>query len=146
MWRRGFSREEQPAVDRGCQHGALAGMAGQGVRVGAAGERVVGPARFAERFQLAAEVVAEEGDDLVDAVRGDGAVAGVREVLRKNDAPETLASGLAARKDVVGAHLGAHGGAAQIAFLRQRLGFGERQGHLVGEAERQAARGIELVR
>jgi len=41
-------------------------------------------------------------------------------------------------------HCGAHGGAAQIAVLRQRLGSVERQHHLVGEAERQAARGVNF--
>ena len=59
--RRGrFARKEQPPIDRRGQHGALAGMAGQRVRIGAAREGVVGPARFRERLQLAAEVVAEE--------------------------------------------------------------------------------------
>ncbi len=44
------------------------------------------------------------------------------------------------------AHRGAHGGAAQIAVLRQRLRLIQRQHHLVGEAERQAARGVHFGR
>ena len=47
---------------------------------------------------------------------------------------------------MIGAHRGAHGGATQIAVLRQRLGFTERQHHLVGDAERQGARGVHFRR
>ena len=120
-------------------------MAGQGVRIGAARERVVGPARFRQRLELAAKVVAEEGRDLVDAVRGEGAGPGIFQLLRKAAAEKTLDAGLAERAQMIGAHRGAHGGAAQIAILGQRLGLVQRQHHLVGEAERQAARGVDLA-
>ena len=49
--RRGrLSGKEQPAVDGCGEHRALVGMAGQRVGIGAERERVVGPARFRERF------------------------------------------------------------------------------------------------
>ena len=84
--------------------------------------------------------------DLVDAVRGDGAVAGVFQRLRKASAEKAFDAGLAERAQMIGAHLGAHGGAAQIAVLRQRLGLVQRQHHLVGESQRQAARGVDFFR
>lgn len=75
--RRRFAREEQPAIDRRRQHRAVAGMAGQRMRIGAAGEGIVGPARFGERLQLAPDIVAEKACDLVDALGREGAIAGV---------------------------------------------------------------------
>src|SRR6185312_16528482 len=95
--RGGFAREEQAAVYRGGEHGALAGMAGECVGIGAAGEGVVGPARFLQRLELAAEIVAEEGHDLVDRMRGDRPVAGVFELLRKAPAEKAFDAGLAER-------------------------------------------------
>jgi hypothetical protein len=64
--------------------------------------------------------------------------------LRKPAAEKALDAGLAERADVIGAHGGAHGGGAQIAFFRQRFRLVERQCHLIGQAERQAARGVDL--
>ena len=66
--------------------------------------------------------------------------------MRKTAAEKTFDAGLAEWADVIGAHCGAHGGGAQIAFFRQRLRLVERQRHLVGEAERQAARGVDFCR
>ena len=63
--RGGLAREEQPVIDGCREHGTFAGVAGQRVGIGAAGEGIMGPARFPQRFQLAAEVVAEETCDLV---------------------------------------------------------------------------------
>ena len=54
--------------------------------------------------------------------------------------------GLPERAQVKAAHRGAHGGAAQIAVLRQRFRLVQRQHHLVGKAERQAARGVDFCR
>src|SRR5690348_12168641 len=104
--RGGFAREEQAAVDRSGKHGALAGMAGEGMGVGAAGEGVVGPARFLQWLELAAEVVAEKGRDLVDRMRGDRAVAGVLQRLRKAPAEKTFDAGLAERTQMIRSHFG----------------------------------------
>ena len=69
--RRGrLSREEQPVIDRCCQHRALVGVAGQRVGVGAAGKGIVGPARFRERLEFAAKIIAEEAHDLIDTISG----------------------------------------------------------------------------
>jgi hypothetical protein len=42
--RAGFAGEEQPCVDRRGERGAIVGAAGQGVGIGAAGERIAAPA------------------------------------------------------------------------------------------------------
>ena len=55
----GLACEEQPPIDGGGEYRAVAGVTGQRVRIGAARERVVRPARFRQRFQLAAKVGAE---------------------------------------------------------------------------------------
>jgi hypothetical protein len=49
--RRGrLTRKKQTPIDGRGQHGAITGMAGERVRIGAAGERVVGPAGFRKRL------------------------------------------------------------------------------------------------
>ena len=58
--RGGFAGKEQPAIDGRGEHRALAGVARQRMRIGAAGEGIVRPARFRQRLQLAAKIVAEE--------------------------------------------------------------------------------------
>ena len=146
--RRGrFARKEQSPVDRRRQHGAGAGVAGQRVRIGAAREGVVGPARFRQRLQFAAVIVAEERRRsrrcFAPPARRRRRLP-VR--LRETAAEKAFDAGLAERAQMIGAHRGAHGGAAQIAVLRQRLRLVQRQHHLVGKAERQAARGVDLCR
>src|SRR5271168_828543 len=87
--RGGFTRKEQPAIDRSGEHGALAGVARQRMRIGAAGEGIMRPARFLQRPQPAAKIIAEEGDDLVDRLRRNRAVAGVFQFLRKLSTKKT---------------------------------------------------------
>src|SRR4051795_7064336 len=93
--RRRLSRKEQPPIDRCRQYGAIAGVAWQRVRVGASRERVVRPARLAERLQLSPDVVAEQARDLVDALRGKSAFAGVLQLARKATAEKAFDAGLA---------------------------------------------------
>src|ERR1700733_3818460 len=66
--RSGFTRKEQAVIDGSGEHRAFIGMPGQGMRVGTARKRIMRPARFLQRLQLAAKIVAEERDDLVDRV------------------------------------------------------------------------------
>src|SRR5690349_20928118 len=75
--RGGLAGEEQPVVDGRGQHSPLICMAWQRVRIGAAGEAVVSPARFGERAQLAAKIIAEIPRDLVDRRGSERAVAGI---------------------------------------------------------------------
>ena len=76
--RRGrFPGKEQPAVDRCGEDCAITGVPGQRVRIGTPRPRIVRPARFRKRFQLASEFVSEETGDLVDCNRGNCAVARV---------------------------------------------------------------------
>ena len=84
--------------------------------------------------------------DLVDRLRRQRAVAGIFQCLRKAAAEKAFDAGLAERAQMIGAHRGAHGGAAQIAVLRQGVWLVQRQHHLVGEPERQAARGVDFCR
>ena len=48
--RRGFPRKKQPPIDRRGEGRAVAGVAGEGVRIRAASEGVMGPARFRQRL------------------------------------------------------------------------------------------------
>src|SRR5689334_6498522 len=65
--RRGrFTGEKQAVVDRLGEPGAVVGMAGQRVGIGASGKRVGAPGRGREGFQPAADVGSEEAGELVD--------------------------------------------------------------------------------
>src|SRR6516165_3704403 len=82
--RRGrFAGKEKSAVERRGEHGAGAGVARQRMRVGAAGERVLRPARFRQRLQAAAIIRAEHRHDFVDGLRGERAFAGIFKLARK---------------------------------------------------------------
>src|ERR1700753_2119336 len=111
--RGGFAGEEQAVVNGGGEHGALAGVAGERMRIGAARKRVVAPARFPEWRQFAAKIVAEQGRDLVDRLRCQRADPRVPHFRRKAAAEEALDAGLAERTQVEAAHLGAHGSATE---------------------------------
>jgi len=77
------SRKEQAVVDRRRENRAVACVAaGERMRIGTTREGVMRPAGFHERLQLAAEIVAEKRDDLIDACSDDGAFAGVFELFR----------------------------------------------------------------
>ena len=64
----------------------------------------------------------------------------------QNSTEVAFDAGLAERAQMIAAHRGAHGGAAQVAVFRQRFRLVERQHHLVGQAERQAERGVDFCR
>src|SRR5579872_57287 len=95
--RGGFTGKEQPAIDRRGEHGAFAGVPGQGMRIGAAGERIERPVRFPQRLQSSSKIAAEKRDDLVDRLCGDRAVPGVFQASRKFSAEKALNAGLAER-------------------------------------------------
>ena len=95
--RGGFTCEEQPAIDGRGEHGALAGVPGQGMRIGAAGEAIERPARFLQRLQSSSKIAAEKRDDLVDRLCGDRAVPGLFQASRKISAEKAFDAGLAER-------------------------------------------------
>src|SRR3954470_14592685 len=104
VWRRRLSRKEQAPIDRRCQYGAVAGVARQCVRIGPSCEGIMRPARLVERLQLSPDVVAEKAHDLVDALRGKSAFAGIFQFARKAAAEKAFDAGLAERADMIGAH------------------------------------------
>src|ERR1700730_6362843 len=83
----------------------------------AAVDGVGAPTRFRKRLQAAAEIRAEQACDLVERLRCECALAGVFQGLRKASAEKAFDTGLAERAQMIGAHLGAHGGGTQIALL-----------------------------
>src|SRR5579864_4428421 len=95
--RGGFTGKEQPAVDGRGEHGAFAGMPGQSMRIGAAGETIERPARFLQRLQSSSKIAAEKRDDLVDRLCGDRAVSRIFQASRKASAEKALNAGLAER-------------------------------------------------
>src|ERR1700744_4324378 len=64
--RGGLSSKKQPAIHGRGEDCSLAGMPRPRMRIGAAGEGVMRPARFLQGPQLAAKVIAEEGHDPAD--------------------------------------------------------------------------------
>src|SRR5258707_2514187 len=62
--------EEQPVVDRARQDRPIAGMAGQRVGIGAAGERIAPPGRGGEGLQALADGIAEDAGKLVPRASG----------------------------------------------------------------------------
>src|SRR5579884_4291747 len=94
--RRGrFTGKEQASIHRRGKHGAFAGVARQRVGIGAARKGIVSPARFPERLQLAAEIIAEKRDDLVDRGGCYRAVACILECARIAAAEKSFDAGLA---------------------------------------------------
>src|SRR6202012_2118052 len=108
--RRGrFAGEEQPLVDGSRENGAVAGVAGQRVRIGAAGERIMRPARLRQWLQPRAKTIAEQACNLVDALRGEGADAGILQLLGKTSAEIAFDAGLAEWAQMERTHSGTHG-------------------------------------
>ena len=90
--RRGrFAGKEQPAVDRRGQHGALAGVAGQRVRIGAARERDRGPSAIPPAASACGENRCRARLTISSiALRGQRAVAGVFQLLAQSGRRKSL--------------------------------------------------------
>src|SRR5438045_1997881 len=99
--RRRFARKEQAAIDRRGKHRALAGMPGQGMRIGASRERVLPPAGFGERFELSTKVIAEQVHDLVDGLCGRCALTGYLPRSREASAEKAFDAGLTERTKMI---------------------------------------------
>src|ERR1700756_4736824 len=84
--RGGFSGKEQPAIDGRGEDCAFAGVSGQSMRIGAAGEAIERPARFLQRLQSRSKIAAEKRDNLVDRLCGDRAVPRIFQTSRKTSA------------------------------------------------------------
>lgn len=98
--RRRFACEEQPAIHRGGEDGAGAGVAGACCRIGALRERIMRPARFGERRQARAKIRTEQRHDFIDGLCRQRAGPGVFQLARKRAAIEAFDRGRAERPDL----------------------------------------------
>src|SRR5689334_25004569 len=106
-------------------------MAGQRMRIGAACERVGAPARFGERPQTPADVVAEQCGDVVDRLRRQGALAGRLDLAREAAAIKTFDAGLPKRTQLEAADTRGAAAAAHARIFWQVLPAVERKDHLI---------------
>ena len=116
--RRGrLAGEEDAITHRACEFCAVVVMAGQGVGVGAVGERVALPGRHCKGPQLSAIVGSEQRDDLVDGNIGECAFAGGFQLARKAAAEIAFDGRKTLRTQVIAAGADFCRRAAQMAVL-----------------------------
>src|SRR5579884_1164109 len=138
--------KEQAILDRGGEHGAVAGMAGQGIRIGAARPPILPPGRRRERRDPPADIGAEQARQLVG---GEGGHAGFALFFeRRRPAPAEKAGNdrPSERADLIARGLAPPCRADQMDVVADPgPGPGEGQKQFVGESERQAGSRRQLV-
>ena len=142
----GLAGEEQPIIDRVGQRRTAIRHARQRIRIGAARERVGAPVMHSKRLQPARERAAEQRaqfryGEVEEAVlafgfqRGGMAAAEIGLDHRPPERPQLVTGG----RHAVGV-------TEYAAVWIEFVGIGKRDEQLVGKTERQAARGIRLLR
>ena len=142
----GFAGKEQAVVDRGGEHCAVVGMAGEGVGVGTARPRVVLPGGRGERRQLLADVVAKEPGELAGGEGKHRPLPFPLELRREAPAEETIDRRAVERSHLIGHRFPRAGRADEVSIVldpgKQAVQGNE---ELVVDPERQACRRHELV-
>ena len=135
MRRAGLAGKEDAVIDRRGETGAVVGMAGQRVGIGAAGEFVPPPERRPQRPQVAAHIASQQPGQFVDRERRHRVNPVALEPGGKASAEKAVDARPPHRPDLIAHRLAPPGRADQIA-LGDVLAALEVEKQFVGEAER----------